>query len=522
MSNDPLSRADENNRATRPLNLSAMRFLKAALIPALLFIINFLLRLSLISKGPYHLDCVTMAYQAGLTVKTGTLHYLHSHGFPLSAILAAFSAWLAQAFGADAVAAVNGMSVFVSALSVPLFFIVTQKLSRKTTAVISSLLFSVSPIFLSLSVFGNTHVLSLFLCLMSVFFILKLKARPCSSTLLTAGITLGLWGAARVQDFLTLVPAVLLLLRFPVIPSDAPRGKPLTTRAQTAVTALAIAFIITGLFYLPLVMATPGKSLRPFWDFEIASRLNILSLRYLLLSLIYGADNFLPLGLVLIALGHVIIYRINKSLGTFLTAWYAVPLVVFSRLDIVMPRFFLCALPALYILAGTVLAALYRQRKVYFKTMTLLIILLWGWLCFYRIYPVLDFRHRHALLPDYIRWIKDQAGPGALMIPGDEGDFLRYYNGPGLLRLPLKIRTSYSEAELNSFKQKIDRALAGGRDVYINYITMSAHNPRRQFTDFLQKNYSLICLGEKLYEDWHRGAMYQFIYPVAVYRIVNE
>lgn len=520
MSNDPLSRTDENNRAARPLNLSVMRLLRSAFIPVTLFIGNLLLRLSLISKGPYHLDCVTMAYQAELTLKTGSLHYLHSHGFPFSAMIAASSAWLAQAFTAyDAVAAVNGMSVFVSALCVPLFFIITKKLVDPTTAVISSLLFSVSPIFLSLSVFGNTHVLSLFLCVFSLLIVLQVKTRLRAGGLLAAGITLGLWGAARLQDFITLLPAVLVLFHLPLSPQEPPPEKSPGLRIKAVLT---IAFIIIGLFYLPLTAKTPGTGLRSFWDFEIFSRLDLLSVRYLLLSLIYSADNFLPLGLVLIALGHVIIYRVNKPLIPFLTAWYAVPFLVFSRLDIVMPRFFLCALPALYILAGTALASLYRQPKGYFKTMTVLITILLAWLCFYRVYPVLDYRHRYALLPDYVRWLNDHAAPGAVMIPGDEGDFLRYYKGPGLLRLPLKIRAPYSAADLDFFKQKIDQAIANGRDVYINYITLSAHNPRGQLTDFLKKNYSLLCIGEKLYEDWHRGAMYQFIYPVAVYRIVNE
>ena len=461
-----------------------------------------------------------MAYQADLTLKTGSLHYLHSHGFPFSAMIAAASVWLARmSSGSDAVTAVNGMSVLVSSLTVPLFYIITKKITDPTTAVISSLLFSVSPIFLSLSVFGNTHVLSLFFCMLSLLIVLRVKTYSRPGGLLAAGIALGLWGAVRLQDFITLLPVVLMLLRLPGPPRKTGQEKSWAFQSGAVFTS---ALILIGLFYLPLGSRTSGAELRSFWNFEITSRLAILSIKYLLLSLIYLTDNFLLLGMILIALGHVIIYRKTKFLFGVLVCWYAVPLFVFSRLDIVMPRFFLCALPALYIMAGAVLASLYQQRKGYFKTMTVLITILLAWLCFYRIYPVLDYRHRYALLPDYVRWLNNHTAPGAMMIPGDEENFLRYYNGPAPLRLPLKIREPYSAADLDLFKKQIDQTLAAGHEVYINYITMNAHNPKHQFTDFLHKHYSLSCIGEKLYEDWHRGAMYQFIYPVAVYRIVAQ
>ena len=498
---------------------TVMRLLKSSLIPLSLFSFNILLHLYLISKGPYHLDCVTMAYQAQQTLKTGTLHYLHSHGFPLSAVIAAASVWLGQAlFHCDAVTAVNGMSACVSALSVPLFYIISKKLAGQTAAIISSLLFSLSPIFLSLSVFGNTHVLSLFFCLLTVSMILHIQKPPLSGALAT-GAALGLWGAVRLQDALTLLPALLLLMRRSPPPKEPVPGKSWRFRAATA---CLTATVITGLFYLPLGSGASGAALQNFLGFEITSRIDMLSVKYLLLSLIYLADNFLLLGVILAALGHMILHRKDKPLFLMLVSWYAVPLCVFSRLDIVMPRFFLCALPSLYIMAGTALATLYAQRPGYYKILSVLTAVLWAWMCFYRILPVLEYRHHYALLPDYVGWLNARAAPDAMMIPGDEGNFLRYYNGPEPLSLPLRIRTPYSAADLDFMKDRIDGALAEGHEVYINYITISAYNPGKQFTDFLKRNYSLVWVGEKLYEDWHRGAIYQFIYPVAVYRIVNE
>ncbi len=501
--------------------MTVMRHFKSFLTLSSLFIINVLLRFRFISQGPYHIDCVTMARQAQLTLQTGHLHYLHSHGFPLSAMIAAANVCLARLWGtADPVDAVNIMSVFFSALSVPLFYLVVRKLTEPLTALISAVLFSVSPIFLSLSVFGNTNVLSLFFCLLCFYRIIDHKDNPSPGKTIANGLCLGLWGAVRIQDFLSLLPVLLI---YSVL--FHPPKKTKTSHMKAFGFSVLIAFIVTGLFYVPFLTRhlepSATQSLGHFWEFEVGSRLFILSARFLFLSLIYWADNFLLLGILLAGLGHLVLWQSNRKLLFFLLSWCLIPLLLFSRLDIVMPRFFLCAVLPLYVMQGAVLAFLWRRRAL-FKIIAIFVIILSVWLNLYRIVPVIQYRHDHAVVPDYVLWLKEKTESNACMIPGDEGDFLRYYHGPDLLELRLKIRTPYSGEELRKMKRQIDQELGRGHPVYINYITMNSHNPKKQFSNLLSRHYTLICIGEKLYEDWHRGAMYQFIYPVAVYKIIRE
>ena len=148
---------------------------KAYLIPLLLFFISFLLRLSLISKGPYHLDSLNLTLLAEKTLETGSLQSQFGPGYPLTVILAALFIFVSRIFSQnDPILAVNFMSVVFSSLCIPVFYAITDKLFGRLTAFLSAIMFSLSPIFLGVSVFGKSHTPSLFCLLVGLFYLLSL------------------------------------------------------------------------------------------------------------------------------------------------------------------------------------------------------------------------------------------------------------------------------------------------------------------------------------------------------------
>ena len=489
---------------------------RSAGIPGFLFLFSLLLRAGLISAGPYHLDCVTMARQALATVETGQLHYLHSHGFPLSAMLAASFVYLARLFGEqDPVLAVNAMSVVFSSLCVPVFYLLARRLTGTAAAVFGSVLFSTSPILLGLSVFGNTHTPALFFLLGGMLALVRAAEDHGWTALLFSGLLFGLAGAARLQDMVVALPAALLFLFSP--PTDY---RPAITKSlQRALTLLAVCGTVITLFYLPLIQGKfnglDRATVRPFLSWEVTSRITDYAIDY---GWRYLTNNFTVMGQLVWIAGLILAFKGTRRTGLFLMTWSLVPALALSSLNIITPRFLTAALPPLYILQGLTLAAFWRYRKPW-RTATLLILLALSGLQLTRILPILIARHQRAPLTEFFRGLSGITEPGALVIIGDEGEFLRYYQGPPQIIRPKKGIGPYTTEELAAFKNELDEKLRAGIPVYITNTGLLAYDPGRQFSGFLKHHYQLDLVGRKDYEDWHRGVIYQVVYPEKVYRV---
>ena len=153
-----------------------MNKLRPYLIPFFLFLLSFLLRLSLISKGSFHVDCLNLAIQAEQTLETHSIHHLFGSGYPLTVILGAIFILISRIFSVrDPVIAVNLMSVVFSSLCVLANYSLVKKLLGKTAALFSSILLSLFPPFLVLSVYGKSHTPSLFFLLAGISSLLSFQ-----------------------------------------------------------------------------------------------------------------------------------------------------------------------------------------------------------------------------------------------------------------------------------------------------------------------------------------------------------
>ncbi len=171
----------------------------------LLFISNFILRYFLISKGPYHADCLLLAVNAQKTLASWKIHYLHGPGLPLTCILGSICIGLWQLVGVtDIVFAVNIMSVTLSSLCAPLLYLVIRKIFDDKAAMAGALALSFNTIFLYLSVFGNSHIPSVFFLLLGLLLLFSYLKSGKISSLWGAGIMIGLMGACRLQDLVSM------------------------------------------------------------------------------------------------------------------------------------------------------------------------------------------------------------------------------------------------------------------------------------------------------------------------------
>src|ERR1041385_9432311 len=134
--------------------------------PLVIFGLSFVLRLSLVSKGPYHVDCLYLVMQVEKTFETHQLQYLFGFGYPLTVIFASCAVLLGQWTGMnDPFMCVNLMSAVFGALGVFVFYLIAQDFFDEKAAVLGALIFSLNPIFLGVSTYGTSHTLSVFFLL---------------------------------------------------------------------------------------------------------------------------------------------------------------------------------------------------------------------------------------------------------------------------------------------------------------------------------------------------------------------
>ena len=186
--------------------------LRRITVLTVLFGFAFLLRLSFISKGPFHYDTLDLALSAQKTLDSFHLYYEHLPGYPLTVIIGAFFIFVFRLFGMeDPVFCVNFMSVVMGAGDVLMLFLLVERLFDFNKAVFSSLLLACFMPHVAISTFGKSFTLGIFLSLLSAYFMLRYTQEKKALFLIFSAIFLGLCAAARLSDVLCIVPIAWLL-----------------------------------------------------------------------------------------------------------------------------------------------------------------------------------------------------------------------------------------------------------------------------------------------------------------------
>ena len=497
---------------------------KKYFVPAVIFILSFALRLSLISKGPYHSDCLNLLIQAQNTIETHRLHNLFGSGYPLTVILASAAILLAKIFSFENYTfAVNFVSVIFSSAAVLMMYAIAKRIFNETAALLASVMFSVSPMFLGASVYGTSHTICVFFLLLGVLFLLKYSESNRRNHLVWAALSLGLMGAARLQD--TILMAVpLSFLYFCGVEgmkgAGPAAGKNGTIRRYLIFTSTAAAVIIFfhGIFLIQSEKTAYLGQLQSFYHLGLTENfMGIFSPRllfvrnYLIQSLTLG-------GLIVAILGLGWMFKSRPRIAGFFVLWLIVPCLFYGNLHTtVTPRFFILVLPALILAQAYVLAALIKTNRfvkwaVYAVFLGIVLILM------SRILPVLSYRHQHALLPEYAEWVATRTPSDAVIIVTDEYLFIEHYAKRTILFRPTGI-FKVGQDRLMSFKKELDGLLEKGVPVYISDVALAAYNWNNYFIDFFNEYYDGRSVGTREYEDWHLGEMRHDVYQSPLYRV---
>ncbi len=493
------------------------------ILAILIFVCSFALRLAFISKGPFHGDCMSLVIQAQQTASTGKIHYLHSHGFPMTAILSGFFVWIFQTYGlADPVFAVNMMSVLFSSLTVLILFLLIRIWFNERTAFFSSAIFSITPIFLTNSVYGNSHMPAFFFIALSFYWLWNGYFQNGNIRALTLpAILFGIGIATRAQDAVLLFPIIILCLFIhPTLKTFSIKKK------LGSIMAFIFISVSTGaLFYIPVLkqkfMFTnqPHANLVDFLKGELFSHIATDFWVFLPLCFQFLLNTITPIGILLSICGIIFLIQEKRfSDVAVLLAWFVIPFYFFSSLNFYLPRFFMLCLIPICVTIG-----ISCNRLLNYKGW-IAILTLSAWILFLMAVPlstaipVLQSRHDHAYMPEFVRWVKKTIEPNAQVIISDGSDFFRYYGPVNLLGRPLYI-SHYPNDAMRKFQQDIDQTLAQGVPVYITSNGLYSYNPEKTFSSFMRSSYCLKLIGLHPVELWHHGALEQRVPLSGLYRV---
>ena len=490
------------------------RQIPAGVVATLLFVVSFVPRLLWISIGPYSVDTLNLALKAEQLVTTLQLSYSFGSGYPLTIVCGGIFVLLGKIVGVhDPVLAVNFMSVVMGAACVLLLYQVTRRLIDRDTAFFAAFFLSVTPIFLAVSTYGLSHTPALFFLLTGINFLLRFRDSGRGRDLVVAAAFIGFLGAARLQN-LVLMAVPLAFLLWTVSTRD---------RLRTFLVFGSVAAAAMSIFYLPYLIGSERAAyLAQFVKYKEASVIPHASIGLLfkpLLNILYHIIyTFTPVGIMLIFIGG---WKLSKQRGgpayLFLMLWLLFPVLLYSRLYTLVPRFLTILHPPLCILMACFFShncAAGRFRRI--LAMLLAVVMAVGMVCM--VEPVLTTRHRQATIPEYVRWVARLAPPDARIITVDDSLFFRYYSNLNLLS---RFHDQYriDEEAHAAFRRELDGLLNSGIPVYVTEHGLYNYDPQGRFAAMMTEGYRLDSVGVRPYEFWQESCWQSGRYPRQLFRV---
>ncbi|MGE0268551.1 MAG: glycosyltransferase family 39 protein [Candidatus Omnitrophota bacterium] len=492
-----------------------MKISRQTFILFFLFLLNFLFRLSLISKGPFYADCLLLAVQSKSTLETFRVHYLEGTGLPFTTIMGAvfvgFGKWLGMT---DIVLAVNFMNVVLSSLCVPVFYLFLHKLFGRQAALVGALVLSFNTIFLGVSTFGNSQVLAALLFLAGLLWMVQYFQTGNRLNLFFSGIIFGLLGAARLQDLVATAPALALLLW--TRPGMAERKLPVKDLFVFFLIVLAVSTI----FYIPSLVNRKNfvaADFLPHYMMMISQTLGRVDLNTIRIVLKWMFTSVSLLGCLGAVAGFWLLAKRDRPWFVCIMGLVFLPMLVFALFWYSLPRIYL--IPAIMLIIPLSYAASLFNNinpKQFKVVMACLIVSLS--INGIGIYQTVKFRHDYALLPDFYRWMNLVTEPGATIIERDHSLFIKYY----ARRIPLGVPVTLFEArpnELLKYKNRIDFLLGNNIPVYITDTGLNGFPDHLKFDEFMHANFEFEHMGDRMIEDWYNDVLVHSVVQNSLYRV---
>lgn len=476
------------------------------LIVLFLLIFSAVIRFGFLNAGLYHHDSFQTAMAVEKTVEEHKLHGIGGGRQGIIAINSVFFLFFKAFFGHEtAEFTVNFTSALFGTLSIlVLYFLVKNLLNDGLIAFSSGMLYSATPIFLSVSTFAKEHTLDVFIALLSVLFLVIGLKKINYILILIAGLFLSSLIFVRFPSLLIIFSMVFLIYK-------NTNGY---LRKLKAFSFFIAPFIISIALYSLFnfgVLANEARS--NFYP------LSLENMGFLFNNFKYSvsgiAFTLTVSGMILSAIGFWALFKENKKVFYFLMLLF-VPLYFFyASSSTIAHRFFSLPIVALIV---SLSYAICRIKKINHYAGTLALIL-FVTVFFMNIYPVIKLRHEFSAFKDLAFMVNANTNPqdSIVVLYGDDAPALNYYS-----KVPVMSCDYEPDSKMiGKFISRINEKVNSGFKVFISgaCFGLGTFEERKLFRDLMDADFKGSIVAEYVSDDYHRGSIKPTIKKVSMIRL---
>lgn len=493
---------------------SKINFLKSEyFIIIFLLIFSGFIRFAFLSAGLYHHDAFQLAVAVEKIVEEGKIYGIG--GGRYGAVLAnvPFFYFFKTFFGyKSAEFTVNFTSALFGIISILILYLLAKNLfNDKFIAFSSSMLYSVTPIFLSVSTFAKEHTLDVFLSLSSLLLLAIGLKKSKNNLILLSGLLLSFLVYIRFPSILIVFSSVLLICLF--------GGNKISRRDR-------IKHIV--LYLLPFVIVIASYAIFSYATIinEAKSNFGPLSLnqsKYIVVNNFkYSAEGLVfsltIVGTILSIFGFVLLFREEKTLFYFLIVFFISLFMFYALSKTVAHRFFSLPIVGLIIALSYTLSYI-KKKDAYASTFLLILLVI---IFFANVYQVIKFRHEFSAFKDLAKIVNDNTNPhdSVVILYGDDTPALNYYSKTPTESCDYNPSVEY----LMIFVNEISNLLDKDYKVYISGACFGLGNrdERSLFLDIMDSNFRGSIVAEYVSDDYHRGSIKPTIKRISMLRLYKK
>src|SRR3989338_8725219 len=464
------------------------------LILLFLFVFSIVLRLLFLNAGLFHHDSVQLAMAVENTLKDKTIHPIGGGRYGLVFVDFAIFYFLNVLFNSySAEFAVNFSSALFGALSIPLFYLIANALLKnRFIAFSSAMLYSVTPIFLSVSTFANSHSLSVFLVLLSFHFLIQSIKSNEKLSAAYSGIFIGASFLVRESNLLLLPAAFYLIFSC----SKNLNGNFLSNEKRKIMLYYAAPIVIGALTLLLLI--------NPILEQQVKRNFGTFVFNQITYSISGLQFTLTWLGAILLFVGTYELYKKDRKLLALLALWFIPLFLFYTFASVVDHRFFAGLIIPLIIL----IACSFNFINNFYKNAGYIASILIFFLMLSSIYPLLKARHEASSMKELSKLISGTLEPNpAIMLYGDNQAFPKYYGN---------FTTIPCEPDLNMENSKefvgaVYSHLLSDVPVYMSTECFSIGNleEKQHFYNLMLYNFKFEYEFEYFFDNYHKGTVRQ-------------
>lgn len=471
-----------------------------------LFLFALIIRVLFVNDGLFHADSVNLAIPVEKTAETLILHPTVVLRYGLVLVNAAFFTPLYYLGLKHADRLITYTEIVFASLAVSyLYLFVRRWLKNNYIALSSALLYSVAPIYLSMTTHAKGHGLALFFAFAALYYLVLGIEKSSIRYIAVSSLILGSSLFIRETNIVMFLPFGLIFLTHR---KDMDLLKTVWSRLSPRQLAAAC---IPALLMIILVMIFQNQAI--FGQVGYASWLGLFSEKgglatgWLLKSLAFG------LGAPFILIG-LFYYIAKKEFNSWvLLAWFIIPFAYFANVANVEPRYLLIPMVPLFVLIGISMNMIYERKKVAGIVLTAILCIA----LFATIFPVINYRHNYSGQKEFALFVKENTPENAVVYGVDETIFIKYYADREIKVPGLK---GFRFADKDKIKAEIIDYLEKGRPVYIigSGLIYDPEGKVFNMKDDPELRYKLI--GVKENDDFHSNAGVSLrVFNESLYRI---